>query len=91
MPVITTALQIATITNMEYFSTEIAIRIKKGERKFIVIDYVNDQCDMTVKSQKKDGVPDDIVEHVAKRIVENAQALLDIRELSKHYSIFLAR
>jgi hypothetical protein len=92
IPLVSTVLQIASITNMEWFSTEIALRIKKtGDRKFIAIDYVNDQCDMTVKSQKQDGVPDDIVEHIAKRFIRIAQLFLDGQDISKHYSLLLAK
>ena len=61
---------IAKITEMEWFSTEIAVKEKrKKENAFVVVDYVNDQCDMTVKSRAFDGVPDDTVEHTAKRLV----------------------
>jgi acyl CoA:acetate/3-ketoacid CoA transferase beta subunit len=32
---------------------------------FVVIDYVNDQCDMRLKSSHPDCVPDDVVEEIA--------------------------
>ncbi len=92
MPLINTTIRIANISNMEWFSTEIALRInKKGKRIFIAIDYVNDQCDMTVKSQKPDGVPDDIVEHIAKRFVRIARMVLNNKKLPDHYSLLVAR
>jgi hypothetical protein len=92
MPLINTVLEIARISNMEWFSTEIALRInKKGERIFVAIDYVNDQCDMTVKSQKPDGVPDDIVDHIAKRFVRIAQMILDGQQIPSYYSLLLAK
>jgi len=55
---------IAKITGLDFFSTEIVLSQKK---KFIIIDYVNDQCDMRMKSKHYDGVPDVVV----KQIVEN--------------------
>lgn len=50
--------KIAKITSLDFFSTEIAIT---EENKFVVIDYVNDQCDMRFKSKYQDGVPDDVI------------------------------
>lgn len=49
---------IAGLTQLDFFSTEIAFTNKE---KFVVIDYVNDQCDMRLKSHHSDGVPDEIV------------------------------
>ena len=46
------------LTQLDFFSTEIALTTKN---KFVVIDYVNDQCDMRLKSLHIDGVPDNIV------------------------------
>jgi hypothetical protein len=50
--------KISLITGLDFFSTEIVIPENK---KFIVIDYVNDQCDMRIKSKHTDGVPDKVV------------------------------
>ena len=50
--------KIHRLTGLDFFSTEIALT-NKG--KFVVIDYVNDQCDMRFKSHHTDGVPDEIV------------------------------
>lgn len=49
---------IQQLTELDFFSTEIALTSKD---KFVVIDYVNDQCDMRLKSLHPDGVPDEIV------------------------------
>ncbi|MEG8947611.1 hypothetical protein [Rosettibacter firmus] len=46
------------ITRIDYFSTEIALSKKN---KFVLIDYINDQCDMRLKSNHIDGVPDEVV------------------------------
>lgn len=50
--------KIAKLTSLDFFSTEIAIN---EENKFIVIDYVNDQCDMRFKSKHTDGIPDEVI------------------------------
>ncbi len=48
---------IARITGLDFFSTEI---VYTNDDKFVVIDYVNDQCDMRLKSKHIDGVPDTV-------------------------------
>lgn len=50
--------RLAKITRLDYFSTEIALT---KDHRFVLIDYVNDQCDMRLKSLHPDGVPDEIV------------------------------
>ena len=55
-------LKIAEIAHLNFFSTEIAI---VDRETFVVVDYVNDQCDMRLKSRFPDGVPDDVVEKIA--------------------------
>jgi len=49
------------ITGLDFFSTEIVIT---PEAKFIVIDYVNDQCDMRFQSLHHDGVPDSVIDDI---------------------------
>jgi len=49
---------IAKVTDLDFFSTEIVLNDKNF---FVVIDYVNDQCDMRIKSKHPDGVPDNVV------------------------------
>ena len=53
--------KIAKITGLDFFSTEIVYSTKN---KFLVVDYVNDQCDMRIKSKHFDGVPDSIVSQI---------------------------
>jgi len=53
--------EIAKLSKLGFFSTEITID-KKG--KILVIDYINDQCDMRRKSVFYDGVPDEIVNEI---------------------------
>ena len=51
--------RLARLNGLDYFSTEIALTKKQ---QFYLIDYVNDQCDMRLKSNHFDGVPDVVVE-----------------------------
>ncbi|MGE5432301.1 MAG: hypothetical protein ACM3QX_14565 [Syntrophomonadaceae bacterium] len=53
--------KIARLTGLDYFSTEIVLSTKG---KFIVVDYVNDQCDMRFQSRHFDGVPDNVVRKI---------------------------
>ena len=43
---------------MIFSQQKLLLQIKN---KFVVIDYVNDQCDMRLKSLHPDGVPDEVV------------------------------
>jgi hypothetical protein len=65
---------IAQLTQLDFFSTEIVLT---PEKKFVVIDYVNDQCDMRLKSFHKDGVPDEVV----LKIINNLR--LDLQKIKK--------
>ncbi len=66
--------QIAALTHMNFFSSEIA-QTEGGE--FVVIDYVNDQCHMLSQSANaRIGVPDELVAAVAKRLVEATRELI---------------
>jgi hypothetical protein len=60
--------RIASICRLDWFSTEIALA-----DEFIVVDYVNDEIDTRVQSQAMDGVPDEIMESVAKQLVKIAK------------------
>ncbi|RPI69630.1 MAG: hypothetical protein EHM47_13325 [Ignavibacteriales bacterium] len=52
---------IAKVTELDFFSTEIVLN---DRNLFVVIDYVNDQCDMRIKSKHFDGVPDNVIHQV---------------------------
>jgi hypothetical protein len=56
--------RIASICKLDWFSTEIAVT-----DEFIVVDYVNDEIDTRIKSKAVDGVPDEVMEEVAKQLV----------------------
>jgi hypothetical protein len=59
--------KISKIYKLGFFSTEIAV--EKG-RHFVVVDYINDQCDMRKKSGFSDGICDAVVDGIAGRLVE---------------------
>lgn len=66
--------QIARVTNMRFFSSEIT-QVESGE--FVVIDYVNDQCHMLSQTANPQiGVPDELVAAIAKRLVEATRELI---------------
>ena len=56
---------VADISGLRFFSTEIA---RDAEGRFLIVDYVNENCDMRLQSLAGDGVPDAIVRRVARRI-----------------------
>lgn len=83
--------RIADIAPLVWFSTEIAIDQKFGQPRFVAIDYVNDQCDMTAQSQDKTGVPDAIVEFTAGCIVEAGYRLVHNKEIAKDYTVWFGK
>ena len=60
--------RIASICKLDWFSTEIALA-----DELVVVDYVNDEIDTRVQSQAMDGVPDEIMENIAKQLVKIAK------------------
>jgi hypothetical protein len=67
---------IAAISGLRFFSTEI-VRDVRG--KFLVVDYVNEICDMRLQSLHPDGVPDAVVRAIALRVASYAQTRRDLR------------
>jgi hypothetical protein len=41
--------------------------------RWVAVDYVNDSCDLRLKSRHADGVPDEVVRQIAERIADSAQ------------------
>ena len=70
LPLVRIASEIAHLTHIEWFSCEIALSRKS--RKFVTIDYMNDQCAIYPKSRHKDGMADDLIMHIAERMVDKA-------------------
>lgn len=48
------------------FSTEIAM---SRDKRFVAVDYVNDQPDLRPQSKARDGVPDQVLNNIVKDIV----------------------
>jgi hypothetical protein len=55
---------------LDFFSSEIAMT---EERKFIVVDYVNEVCDMRLQSKYGNGAPDAVVHRIEALIATNAE------------------
>jgi hypothetical protein len=65
--------EIARITNMEFFTTEIAITKNKSKIEYLAIDYVNDQPELCVRTHlNREGPVPEVVEHISKRVVDIA-------------------
>jgi hypothetical protein len=60
---------IARICGLDLFSTEITFT---RDGRFVIVDYVNDPIDLRLQSKAFDGVPDDIVQDITKRLAELA-------------------
>ena len=60
--------RIASICRLDWFSTEIALT-----DEFVVVDYVNDEIDTRVQSRAIDGMPDEIMQSIAKQLVKIAK------------------
>ncbi len=61
--------RIASICNLDWFSTEIARTLEE----FIVVDYVNDGIDTRVQSKAVDGVPDEVMQNIVAQLVKIAK------------------
>src|SRR5512140_1489846 len=60
---------IARVSRLRFFSTEIA---RDAAGRIVVVDYVNEICDMRLRSAHADGVPDAVVARIADRIAAYA-------------------
>ncbi len=59
--------RIASACRLRFFSTEVVF---DARGRFVVVDYVNEACDLRRQSATPDGVPDDIVAQIAERVAE---------------------
>lgn len=59
--------RIASVSRLHLFSTEIALT---ADGQFLAVDYVNDQIDLRLQSQARDGVPDAIVWDICRRLAD---------------------
>ena len=64
-PLLSMTRKIHEVCGLNFFSTEIA---RATDGRFVVVDYVNDVCDMRLQSRCPDGVPDGIVLRICRRI-----------------------
>lgn len=63
--------RIAALTGMDFFSSEIAITDETGPGRFVLIDYINDQCDMDPQVRPETTpVPQEWCKWVCQRVAE---------------------
>jgi hypothetical protein len=72
---------IHNICDLDFFSSEIAIT-EWG--KVVIVDYVNEVCDMRLQSKYFDGAPDTIVRHIQNLLTAHIQAYLSRTNEGKH-------
>ncbi len=100
LPLARLATEIARLTHMDFFSTEICMaeeRARRGSpyqsqgRPFYVIDYVNDQCDLRCSSECEAAPPDAVVRHLAERFADVAWRQRNGLAVGENRSIWLRR
>lgn len=98
LPLARLTAEIARISWMDFFSTEICLAdepalpgapYQAGGRPFYIIDYVNDQCDVTCRSTNPSGPPDEVVRHLAERFADAAWRHRQGLPLAAHRSLWL--
>jgi hypothetical protein len=71
---------IQNICGLDFFSSEIALT-EKGT--FVVVDYVNEVCDMRFQSKYDDGAPDAIVHKIERLIAEHVKTRINCKNGEK--------
>jgi hypothetical protein len=89
MSMVRIASDIAEVVRIEWFSCEIAM--PKNSNRFVVIDYMNDQCDVTSQSFRPAGVPDDLLLLLARRMAEKAWQWIRGNVRLHHRAIWFSR
>jgi hypothetical protein len=69
MPAVEILDRVADVSGMDFFSTEIAITNESGAGRFVMIDYVNDQCDMDPTGTAY-SPPEEFCRFVCQRLAE---------------------
>jgi hypothetical protein len=61
---------IARVSGLNFFSSEIALRQPTSYEpsRFVVVDYVNDMCDMRSTDEAADGVPNPLRDRIVERL-----------------------
>jgi hypothetical protein len=67
---------IARLSKINFFSSEITLA---QDGRFLTIDYLNTECDMSAKSFWPSGVPDELARHIAWALVEHAMNVVKRR------------
>ncbi len=67
----TMVMRIAAIADISFFSSEIALT-QGGD--LLVIDFVNEMCDMRLQSRHVDGVPDHLVQQIIHLLLSSSPA-----------------
>jgi len=70
-PIFAIVRTIARVSRLRFFSTEVA---RDARGRLVVVDYVNEICDMRLRSAHPDGVPDAVVARIAGRLAAHAGA-----------------
>ncbi len=92
LPLVRIISEIARVTSMDFFSSEIAVTGEGKNRRFVAIDYVNDQPELCVRSEKgRFGPVSEVVQHIAERIVEICWKIVRNIPQDTHRSIWLAK
>lgn len=65
--------RIREIAKLDFFSSEIALT---RDRKFVVVDYVNEVCDMRLQSRYDNGAPDAVVHRIEFLLARSVAARL---------------
>ena len=79
-PLLTITRRIHEVCGLDFFSTEIALT---PERKFVVVDYVNEICDMRPQSNHINGVPDETVSRISERIARHLRISVQKRGIRR--------
>ena len=61
--------RIAKVADLTFFSSEIVHCV---DGRWVVVDYVNESCDMRLQSIHADGVPDAIVKQISEALIHKA-------------------
>jgi hypothetical protein len=61
--------KISKVALLTFFSSEI---VYCGEGRWVVVDYINESCDMRLQSKYTDGVPDSLVSEIAEALIRLA-------------------
>jgi len=71
-PLVDITARIAQLSRLEIFSTEVAYTPGK---RFLVVDYINDPIDLRLQSRVPQGVPDMIVQAIARELAAHVSGL----------------